>query len=387
MSTVLPFIYGAAFTLGIAYWLLIAYFLREWKRLPVWQPETPATANLRITVLVPARNEESNIADCLQSLFRQAYPADQYEVIVIDDHSTDSTSAIVNKLPFPNLQLLHLRDYLPPTESDTRSFKKKALEVGVAQAGGELILTTDADCRVPYNWIALMASCYERYRPAFIAAPVNFYDENNALEKFQSLDFMGTMVLTGAGIRAGWMHLANGANLAYPKDVFEAVGGYQGVDHLASGDDMLLLHKIARRYPGKIAFLKSAEATVLTRAKPDLASFLRQRLRWATKSNAYQEWQVTGVLGLVFVLSWSILLSPLLTVVFGLNAIGVFLILLILKISADHRLLRTASHFFNRSQLMRSFPVSQLFHIFYIAVIGLLGSIVNEYEWKGRKVR
>jgi cellulose synthase/poly-beta-1,6-N-acetylglucosamine synthase-like glycosyltransferase len=386
MSPVLASTYGIAIVLGLSYRLLIDYFLRQWHKLPVWQSGEPPAGTTKVTVLVPARNEEKTIGACLQSILRQSYPAAQYEVIVIDDHSTDGTSAAVTALNYPNLRLIRLQDHLP-SGTNTRSFKKKALEAGVARATGELILTTDADCRVPPDWIALIVACYRQYRPAFIAAPVNFYGETNTLEKFQSLDFLGTMILTGAGIQAGWMHLANGANLAFPKYIFEAVGAYRGVDHLASGDDMLLLHKIAARFPDNIAFLKSAAATVHTRPKPDWPSFLRQRLRWASKSNAYKEWQVTGVQGLVFVLCWSILLSPLLVILFGLKAFGVFLILLFLKVTADYRLLTAACRFFKRPRLIRSFPVSQVFHILYIAVAGLLGNVVKEYEWKGRRVR
>lgn len=376
----------AATGLGFAYLLLIFYFLRHWHRLPAaLPPGKPPADPVFISVLVPARNEAGAIGGCLDALFRQSYPQSAYEVIVIDDYSADSTPEIVRRYQRPGLRLIKLAEHLPDPPSG--AFKKKALATGIAQARGALIVTTDADCVAPPDWLSMIASHYREKKPAFIAGPVGFHHEGNELACFQSLDYLGAMVLTGAGIRAGWMHLANGANLAFPKTVFEEVGGYTGIDHLASGDDMLLLHKIAGRYPTRVSFLKSSAALVRTEAKSGWRAFLQQRLRWATKSSAYQEWQVTAVLALVFFLCWAILLSPLLLLFYGAQAALIPVILLGAKILADYRLLREGSRFFGRPELMRHFWVSQALHIVYIAFIGLLANLVKEYEWKGRRVR
>lgn len=372
--------------LALAYFFLISYFLRHWSRLPVTFPAgKPPADPISISVLVPARNEAGTIGDCLDALFRQTHPESAYEVIVIDDYSTDSTPDIVQCYQRSGLRLIRLAEHLPAPPPV--AFKKKALETGIAKAKGALIVTTDADCIAPPDWLSIIASHYRENKPAFIAGPVGFHRERNGLARFQSLDYLGTMVLTGAGIRAGWMHLANGANLAFPKKVFEEVGGYAGIDHLASGDDMLLLHKIAERYPSRISFLKSAAALVHTEAKPTCRAFFQQRLRWATKSGAYQEWEVTTVLALVFFLCWAILLSPLLLLFYGAAAIAIPGILLGFKVWTDYRLLREGSRFFGRPELMRYFWVSQGLHIVYIAVVGLMANLVKEYEWKGRRVR
>lgn len=372
--------------LGLAYFFLISYFLRQWRRLPVTFPTgKPPADPVPISVLVPARNEAGAIGDCLDALFRQTYPESAYEVIVIDDYSTDSTPDIVQRYQRSGLRLIKLAEHLPAPPPV--AFKKKALETGIAEAKGALIVTTDADCITPPDWLSIIASHYRDKEPAFIAGPVGFHREQNELARFQSLDYLGAMVLTGAGIRAGWMHLANGANLAFPKSVFEEVGGYTDIDHLASGDDMLLLHKIAERYPFRISFLKSPAALVRTEAKPDWRAFLQQRLRWATKSSVYREWEVTAVLALVFFLCWAILLSPLLLLFYGAAAIAIPGILLGFKVWSDYRLLREGSRFFGRPELMRHFWVSQGLHIAYIAVVGLTANLVKEYEWKGRRVR
>src|SRR6202012_3482401 len=93
----------------------------------------------------------------------------------------------------------------------------------------------------------------------------------------------------------GQASTCNGANLAYRKDVFYAVGGFKGIDDLASGDDELLLQKVAEKYPGKIGFLKSYDAIVYTHAKHTLKEFLQQRRRWASKSVKYKDKKVTAM--------------------------------------------------------------------------------------------
>lgn len=218
-----------------------------------------------------------------------------------------------------------------------------------------------------------------------IAAPVNFHREQNLLERFQSLDFLGMMLLTGAGLHSGLMRMGNGANLAYTRRAFEAVGGFRGVDHLASGDDLFLMHKIEQQYPGQVKFLKSKAATVYTLAMPDWHSFWQQRLRWGTKNAAYQEWRITAVLGLVFVTCWGIILSGL-GIIFSTHLIVSFGILLLCKIVADYLLLHQASTFFGRKGLLRVFWPAQVLHIVYIAGVGLWANLYKKYQWKGRRV-
>ncbi len=368
------------------YAYVIRRALNEWSALPEWyipQGFQPAT---RISVVLPARNEAAHIGACLGSVLQQSYPSDLYEIIVVDDHSEDETPTIVQHWQslYPSIRLLRLADFV---HEPLNSYKKKAIEIAVAHATGELIVTTDADCIVPPDWLRLLASCYEHARPAGIAAPVGFFRERNSLERFQSLDNAGVMLLTGAGMRSGVIHLSNGANLAYPKQVFEELAGFAGIDRLASGDDMLLVHKIAAAYPGRMVFLKNAHAKVLTEAKPEWRSFLNQRIRWATKSAAYREWRLTLLLAVVFGLCCNIVLSGLLALLAGTRFLPVFMGQLAIKTFFDYRLLSTACRYFHRRDLMRSFLPSQAWHIAYIIIIGILGNMIQRYEWKGRRVQ
>ncbi len=399
--------------LSFVYLFIISLYLIGWKKTPIWEIPKDFEPNTFVSILIPARNEAENILNCLNSILNQNYPKTYFEIIVIDDFSDDETVEIVENyiknLPtgtskavgrgslFPKgtpservrgagseIKIIRLADHIQ--ESQTQSFKKKAIEIGIQQSKGDLIVTTDADCFAQKSWLSLLVSFYEKQNLKFIAAPVNFHHEKNLLERFQSLDFSGMMCVTAAGIQLSLGNMCNGANLAYEKNAFYNVKGFEGVDHIASGDDMLLMQKIAAKYPGKIGFLKNQEATVLTNAKPTISTFLSQRIRWASKSTSYKEWRITFILSLVFFFCLNIFISLLLIPFWGLFAFFVFAWQFFLKTIVDYIFLGTMTRFFNRKDLMLSYFQSQFLHIAYIVIVGILGNLVKKYEWKGRKV-
>ena len=183
------------------------------------------------------------------------------------------------------------------------------------------------------------------------------------------------------------MNMSNGANLAYPKSVYQELNGFMDVDHIASGDDILFMQKVAQAYPDEIHFLKSPSVAVKTEAMPNWKAFFQQRLRWGTKSAQYPEWQITLILAIVFFYSWSILLSLLAIPFLGMPMAYLFAFLLLTKSTVDYVFLRKASLFFRKEKLMKHFVIAQLYHIVYIAIVGLASNLVKTYEWKGRKVK
>ena len=371
--------------LTVYYIYLIRRYLRFWKQIPLWEIPPSFQPKTKITVIIPARNEAENIAACLKSVCQQNFPTELYEVLLVDDHSTDQTNAIATGLGYLNLKVITLADHVD--KNKIQSFKKMGIATAIEQATGTLIVTTDADCIVGSDWLNFLVSFYEAKGPKFIAAPVNFYEEKSLLEKFQSLDFQGMMGITGAGIEGDFMRMCNGANLAYEKSAYRDVDGFQGIDQLASGDDMLLMQKIIRAFPGSVGYLKNPAACTFTKAQPDLRSFTSQRVRWASKSAAYPEWQVTFMLAMTFFFCWSIILSFLLIPFYGKIMLFVFLIQFFIKSMVDYQLLSMMTHFFNRNDLLKTFWSSQVLHILYVAGIGLLANLKKEYSWKGRVVR
>ncbi len=370
---------------AISYFILIIGVVKAWKRIPEFKRDEGFSGNTLISILIPARNEEKNISKLLSCIDNQNYPKELFEVIVIDDHSEDGTPEIVKSFPAGNISLISLSEYVD--ENATGSFKKAAIETAMKFAKGDLIIQTDADCEMGKEWLSSIADFHARTGYKMIAAPVNFHKEKSLLEKFQSLDFTGMMGVTGAGIELGFMRMCNGANLAYEKRVFKEVNGFEGNEDKASGDDMFLLHKIAEKYPDKIGFLKSLEAVVFTEAKPTLKTFFSQRLRWATKNAAYDDFRVLAVNALVFFTCFafftSLIFLPFNPLIFGITALGI----IIIKGIADFYFLNITSSYFNRKDLMKIFIPAQFMHTAYIFVIGMAANFVGSYEWKGRKVR
>jgi len=365
--------------------------------------ENPTTP---VTIIIPARNESKNIRHLLQDIAHQVYPNHLLEVIVIDDFSEDNTYDIVtNFTDISNLKIFKLQDLVD--ENNIQSvYKKRAIEAAIHKASGTLIITTDADCRLQQHWIHSIVSFYEKEKCALIAAPVGYYNEHTKFQHFQALDFCGMQAITGASLSLGMFNMANGANLAYEKQAFLDVNGYQDIDQKASGDDMLLVYKIAQKFPDKIKFLKNRAAIVLTEPMHTLNDFLQQRYRWTSKSTSYQDKRITAILGLVYLFVLSIWLNALYfigksiySIIFPTNTIiglidflPVFFVLLMLifqvvcKTIVDYQFLQTASAFFNRHDLMKSFFISELLHIWYIPFVGTFGNILK-YKWKGRTLK
>ncbi len=362
--------------------------MEAWQALSFFEAKNKSKNNTTLSVLVPARNEEQNISKTLQAILAQNYPTHLFEVIVIDDHSTDNTAAIIEQFSqkYSNVQLIRLADY---DLDHTQSFKKKALEIAIQQANNQLIVTTDADCVMGKNWLSLIADFYNTEKPVFIAAPVIFYDEKNIFQRFQSLDFIGMMGVNGAGISRNFQFLCNGANLAYEREAFFEVNGFEGIDQLASGDDLMLIQKMAKHYPHhRIKFLKNAEAATFTTPKRTVRDFMSQRIRWATKTTSYPDLRVTLTWALIWLFCVSIPLNFVLSFFFGEVLLTITIIQLFLKAFMDYLFLRSVAISLNRKDLVRMsvYLPSIFLELAYVIVIGTLGNLVKKYEWKGRKV-
>ena len=387
-----------AILLTVLYIALIIYYRFAFTSVDIYSEHakhpTLPTANRQlptVSIIIPARNEEQNISTCLQSILQNNYPAHLLEIIVVDDHSEDSTAAIVKSYSNQNVKLISLKDFFA---DKINSYKKKAIEVAVAQATGTLIITTDADCIVPLKWLQTIATFYEEKKPAFIAAPVTIDCGWSFIQIFQSLDFMTLQGITAAVVSKKQMTMCNGANMAYERAAFYEVGGFAGIDNIASGDDMLLMHKINERYPDRVLFLKSKEAIVRTVPVNTIKQFFNQRIRWASKADKYDDKRILPVLVLVYFLNVVMLVLPIIGLfnnhqysMFNVQCsiLGVWLWMLILKIAAELFFLFPVSNFFGKKDILWFFPLLQPFHICYTIIAGWLGKF-GKYTWKERNV-
>ena len=337
------------------------------------------------SVIVPARNESEAIEACLQSILQQQYPSDCYEILVVDDFSTDDTAAKVSSLSmnFPQVKLISLQDFYP--DGKQLAYKKKAIELAISKSQGSWIVTTDADCIVPHLWLHHFNAMIAKEAPVFIAAPVMFTYNGKFSGIFQLLDFMSLQGITAAAVSAGSHSMCNGANLAYSKQAFEQVGGFRGIDHLASGDDMLLMHKMKKEFGNRLSYLFSAQAIVLTAPMPNWKQFLHQRIRWASKASYYQDKGMLMVLWLVYLLN-ALLFAGLIAALFYPAFFPEVLLLIAIKTIAELGFMLPVAHFFQLKKWLLFFPLMQPFHIVYTVIAGWLGKF-GSYQWKSRKVQ
>lgn len=366
--------------LGVAYYLLMLLYRYGWHAQAPFSAPSSFQPRTGISVIIPARNEAANIDACLQAILSQNFPKELLEIIVLDDHSDDATAAIVKN--YQGVRLVLMQEQ-PAKHSFGTAFKKQALDTGIRIARFPLIITTDADCIAPPNWLRELAALQEKTMAVAIIAPVSFISGKSIVNLFQSLDFMSLQGITAAAQQLGLGNMANGANFAFQKEAFLAVKGYEGFAHFASGDDYVLLHKLKQRYPNQIHYLKSHEAIMNTQAQPDWASFFKQRIRWASKSGKYPDHKLSAILGLVYLFNcW--LFAAIFVLIVDASFWWVLLILLLGKTFFELLYLIPISRFFSKQKQLWLFPFLQLHHITYIVLAGLMGLIGN-YQWKGRK--
>lgn len=360
----------------ILYGFVMINYWWSWKNIPVdIMAENKTT--IKFSIVVPARNEENNIGNLLQDLGRQDYPQNLFEIIIVDDHSFDTTVEVVKK--FPGIKLVQLNDM------SLNSYKKKAIETGIMVAANDWIITTDADCRVPANWLKSFALFIDERKPVLVAAPVMLTSNKAILQIFQAIDFIVLQGITGAAIHNHIHSMGNGANLAYERKAFMDVKGFSGINHIASGDDMLLMHKIEKQFPGKSAYLKSKQAIVSTEPMKSWKSFFNQRIRWASKARKYDDKNIYSILMLVYFFN---LIFPALAVAGFFNS-GFWILLAGLwigKTLVELPLVYSSAVFFGQQKLLKYFFFFQPLHIVYTIVSGLFGQL-GKYEWKGRRVK
>jgi cellulose synthase/poly-beta-1,6-N-acetylglucosamine synthase-like glycosyltransferase len=366
-------------TLTLCYVSAVLFFRIGWNNLPFFI-ETRSEAKTFVSVLIAARNEEDKIRKTIDDILAQNYPKHLLQLIVVDDHSDDRTPEIILSYANQGVELIKLNEDQP-----LNSYKKKAITEAVKISKGELIITTDADCRMSPDWLNTIVSYYEHHNFKLISSPVVYFEERNFFEEMQTLEFLFLIGLGASTIGNRMPATCNGANLAYRKDVFLELGGFRGIDDLASGDDELFLHKVASRYPDGIGFCKSRDALVYTHAKPTISEFIEQRKRWASKSTRYKNKSVV-VLGISI---WLFNLVILVNAVLGFFDPAYWILSgasLLCKFIVELIFLIPMCNFARRPNLLWYQPAVTIIHIIYFVYIGVMGNS-GKYNWKGRRVR
>jgi poly-beta-1,6-N-acetyl-D-glucosamine synthase len=335
------------------------------------EPYTP------VSVVVACRNEQKNLPDLFKCIVSQNYPEHLFEVIIVNDGSSDETSDIFHRFK-ATVQII--------TMNNKGVGKKQALRTGIIAAKGELIITTDADCRMEQNWIRTISAFYESKRPDMIICPVKLKSGYSFITKFQEIEFLSLQGITAGTAVSGQATMCNSANLAFTREAYLNHADNLH-DEINSGDDIFFLHSLKKNKNSEVLWLESPEAQVITEPAPNLVSFLRQRSRWISKGVAYNDIHtitlgiivfLTSILVTFYFIGWIIfpsLIMPLLTIS-------------VLKSIPDFLILMNTTNRYGKTKLMLWFLPAQLIYTVYVlsvvffSLISFNGKGMRKAVWK-----
>lgn len=333
------------------------------------------------SVVVPFRNEAKNLPELLKSLQQLNYPTTHFELLLINDASSDNSEAIVHNI----LKGSAINYKILQNTPNQSSPKKTAITLAIHAAQFSWIVTTDADCTVPKNWLHTLNIFIQKTEAICVAMPVDYHTQPSFLHTYQQLDNWSLQAVTIGSFGLENPLLSNGANFAYTKDAFHEVNGFKDNLHIASGDDMFLLEKFKLKFPKKIAYLKSEDAIVSTLPVNSWRQLSSQRVRWASKTSQ-QKSIATKALGLlVFLNCIFILISPI-VMIYSTTAFVACLTGLLIKLLADFLFMRCSSTFFGKKIKYYIFFISTFIYA-VLTIYVVFSSLFSSYTWKQRSYR
>lgn len=358
------FVYGF-FILRLAFGInKIPYFSTQY--------QTPQTT---FSIVVPFRNEAKVLPELLESLSELDYPKDLFEIILVDDESEDRFE---NNYSYQNIQVLK-------NHRKSNSPKKDAIETAVENSKFSWIITTDADCIVPENWLKTLDAFIRENNVEMVVGAVTYRAENDFLQHFQLLEMMSLQGATIGSFGINHPFMCNGANFAYSKNLFKSLNGFEDSNQIASGDDVFLLQKALNSNEfgvSKIGYLKNHDFLVLTQPCFSLQALIQQRIRWASKASAYKTFFAKSVALAVFIGNLSVVLGLFFSLIDRMPFWD-FYILFALKIVFDFVLLYQTGKFIQPQQI-RFYLLSTVLYPFFCVAVALR-SFRGTYEWKNRK--
>lgn len=338
----------------------------------------------RFSVVIPFRNESENLPVLLESISKLDYGPDLFEIIFVNDFSEDNSEEII--LQFQETTDFSIR--LIQNKHISNSPKKDAISEAIKKANHEWIVTTDADCKLPKNWLKSLDSFIQseecqKNNPVMVCGPVVYKTDETVLQNYQYFDGLSLQAVTIGSFGLKNPLLCNGANLAYRKDAFEKVNGFFGNNHIASGDDIFLMETLKKSFPGKVKFLKSRDFIVKTKPQLSWKSVINQRVRWASKTSQQQNFSSMFLGVLVFFVNLIFLILPFLFF-FKVDNWILFLLLFTFKIIVDFAVIIRARSFFKGENPLGGFLMLPLIYSALTSYV-VLKSFRGTYSWKSRK--
>ncbi len=325
-----------------------------------------------LTIIIPFKNEETKLKQLISNIKKQSLNSKYFEVLLINDNSTDNSYKILNK-EIKNIDSFKLLNLSKSTG------KKNAIKEGIKASNTNIIVTTDADCIHKKYWLETILKYYLKNKPKMIIAPV-LMTGKSFFQKLQKLEFLSLSAATAGATGIKHPIMCNGANLIYEKKVFlefeDALNMYE-----ISGDDIFLMHNVKKKYTDGIHYLKSADVIVYTEAEKSIKHFFKQRLRWASKSKSYKDFDT--IFSSILVFNVNILFIVLLFLsFFYYNYFITLFIFWSIKFSIDIVLLIIAGKYFRQFPNISYLFLVSLLYPFYIGVTAISSFFVKSFFWK-----
>jgi cellulose synthase/poly-beta-1,6-N-acetylglucosamine synthase-like glycosyltransferase len=334
------------------------------------------TIQPKVSVLIAARNEETFLPACLESLSNQDYPTEFLEIIIIDDHSTDQTAQIAQSFTnrFSYFKLLSIDTYIEDLKG-----KMNALAHGVEVAAGEIILVTDADCRVPKNWISTLTSYFDQNVGLVGALTLlkRNQDRESIFDHLQKFDWLFLQAIASGTAGIGLPVSVLGNNFGFKKSVYRKIGGFKNIKFSLT-EDMALLNAIVKYTDYRVVYAIQHEGMILSAPLNNFSEFTQQRKRWVSGGQKAPLW------------GWILMITAFLAHLF--LAVNLFLwdwkmtfiLALICVLGTDYTLLNRAAKRARVSRVLIWFPLYELFYIVYTLIFSISVVLPGKIWWKGR---
>jgi cellulose synthase/poly-beta-1,6-N-acetylglucosamine synthase-like glycosyltransferase len=356
-----------AIILLVFYAAIVALLIRGFK--------TPAALHaghsITFSIIIAARNEGKSISTLLDSLSRLEYPPDRFEIVIVNDRSTDATLSILeqHRSSLNNVRIISLSEN--PTDMPN---KKYALQRAITEAQNDVLAFTDADCIVPPRWLQELSKYFADDVGLVAGYSPYVFEQSRRWNSFLRYEEYKVSLIAASAIGAGRGFLCTGRNLAYRKRLFDEVGGFEKIKHSVSGDDDLFLQLVRSATTWKIRYMTGSEGNVATFPPTSWTQFVNQRTRHISASRYYLP-DVAFAYGISHLLLLASIAALFISPFAGL-------LLIILRLNIDAIVLAHGKATIHEEIGVADFFINECLLALYTLTIGPLGYI-KKFNWKG----
>ncbi len=327
-----------------------------------------------VSIIIAARNEEGHIGTCLDSIVALTYPKDLLEVIVVDDRSTDRTAEIIGGFgdKYPYIKLLRIE-----SESGDRPGKTNAVMNAADASHGDVLMFTDADCRVPPAWVENTVAHYAD--PSIgVVAGFTYLAGESRLAQMQALDWFVLTSVASATTRLGFPVTAVGTNLSVRRKAYDSVGGYRKIPFSVT-EDYALFHAVTSAGKWAARFPMDPGTLVESTPCPTMKQLFRQKQRWFMGGRGMDAKSL-----LIF--SFPYAFNFLIVLALFFSPLWAVLLAVAVKLLVDFLLCLPAMSAFGRLSLLRVYPIFELYYYTYVLLFPPLVMFGGKITWKDRKM-